>query len=61
MLIVSHANVIRAYLAGLLGLSASQTRHLAMDSCGISVVVRNGPRTAVSTLNAAFHLQGVAA
>ena len=61
VLVVSHANVIRAYLAGLLGLSANQGRQLALDSCGISVVVRNGPRTAVSTLNAAFHLQGVAA
>ena len=61
MLVVSHASLIRAYLAGLLGLSPKQGRQLALDSCGISVVVRNGPRTAVSTLNAAFHLQGVAA
>lgn len=61
LLIVSHPNVIRAYLASLLGLSPRQSHQLAMDSCGISVVVRHGPRTAVSTLNAAFHLQGVAA
>lgn len=61
VLVVSPANVIRAYLSGLLGLSARQARQLALESCGISVVVRQGPRTAVSTLNAAFHLQGVAA
>jgi len=32
-----------------------------LDNCGISVVVRDGDRTTVGTLNAAFHLQGVAA
>jgi hypothetical protein len=34
---------------------------VTLDNCGISVVVRDSGKTAVSTLNAAFHLQGVAA
>ena len=39
----------------------SQARQVTLDNCGISVVVRENEETAVSTLNAAFHLQGVAA
>jgi hypothetical protein len=34
---------------------------VVLDNCGISIVVREDGRTTVSTLNAAFHLQGVAA
>lgn len=61
VLVVAHHVVNRTYLAGLLGLSPDQARRVTLDNCGISVVVRAGGRTAVSTLNAAFHLQGVAA
>jgi broad specificity phosphatase PhoE len=61
ILIVSHHVVNRTYLAGLLGLSPEQARQVTLDNCGISVVTRDGDGTAVSTLNAAFHLQGVAA
>lgn len=61
ILVVAHHVVNRAYLAGLLGLSLDQARHVTLDNCGISVVVRQGTATAVNTLNAAFHLQGVAA
>jgi broad specificity phosphatase PhoE len=61
ILVVAHHIVNRTYLAGLLGLSPDQARQVTLDNCGISVVVREGPTTAVSTLNAAFHLQGVAA
>ena len=61
ILVVGHHDVNCAYLAGLLGLSAEQARQMTMDYCGISVVTREGSETTVSTLNAAFHLQGVAA
>jgi broad specificity phosphatase PhoE len=61
VLVVAHHIVNRTYLAGLLGLGPDQARQVVLDNCGISVVVREGGRTTVSTLNAAFHLQGVAA
>lgn len=61
VLIVAHHVVIRTYLAGLLGLPLDQARQVILDNCGISVAVREGEETTVSTLNAAFHLQGVAA
>ena len=60
-LVVAHHVVNRTYLAGLLGLPPNQARQVTLDNCGISVVVQDGERTTVSTLNAAFHLQGVAA
>jgi phosphoserine phosphatase len=61
VLVVSHHVVNRTYLAGLLGLPLDQARVVSLDNCGISVVTRDGDATSVSTLNAAFHLQGVAA
>ncbi len=61
ILVVAHHQVNRTYLAGLLGLGLEQARQVVLDNCGISIVVREGERTTVSTLNAAFHLQGVAA
>jgi broad specificity phosphatase PhoE len=61
LLVVGHHVVNRTYLASVLGLDAGQARHVTLDNCGISVVVRDNGETAVSTLNAAFHLQGLAA
>lgn len=61
ILVVAHHVVNRSYLAGLLGLPAALARQVTLDNCGISVVVRAGGDTSISTLNAAFHLQGVAA
>jgi broad specificity phosphatase PhoE len=61
VLVVAHHVVNRTYLAGLLGLGPDQARLVRLDNCGISVVVRDGDETTVTTLNAAFHLQGVAA
>jgi broad specificity phosphatase PhoE len=61
ILVVAHHVVNRTYLAGVLGLSPGRARQVSLDNCGISVVVREQDRTAVATLNAAFHLQGVAA
>jgi broad specificity phosphatase PhoE len=61
VLVVAHHVVNRTYLAGLLGLGPEQARQVSLDNCGISVVVRENGETSVSTLNAAFHLQGVAA
>jgi broad specificity phosphatase PhoE len=61
ILVVAHHVVNRTYLAGLLGLPAERARQVSLDNCGISVVVRAEEKTAVTTLNAAFHLQGVAA
>ena len=61
ILVVAHHVVNRTYLAGLLGLAPGQARQVSLDNCGISVVVRDRAATTVTTLNAAFHLQGVAA
>jgi len=61
ILVVAHHVVNRTYLAGLLGLTPDQARQVTLDNCGISLVVREGATTTVNTLNAAFHLQGVAA
>jgi broad specificity phosphatase PhoE len=61
ILVVGHHVVNRTYLAGLLGLAPDQARQVTLDNCGISIVVRQAGKTTVSTLNAAFHLQGVAA
>jgi broad specificity phosphatase PhoE len=61
LLVVAHHIVNRTYLAGLLGLTPDQAKQVTLDNCGISVVVRDGAQTTVNTLNAAFHLQGVAA
>ena len=61
ILVVAHHVVNRTYLAGLLGLAMDQARHVTLDNCGISVVIREDEDTMVGTLNAAFHLQGVAA
>jgi len=61
VLVVAHHVVNRTYLAGLLGLRMEQARAVTLDNCGISVVIRERDETTVTTLNAAFHLQGVAA
>lgn len=61
ILVVAHHIVNRVYLAGLLGLPLKFAKHVSLDNCGISVVTREASETAVSTLNASFHLQGVAA
>jgi broad specificity phosphatase PhoE len=61
ILVVSHHAVNRVYLAGVLGLAAGQARQVSLDNCGISVVRRDGADCTVTMLNAAFHLQGVAA
>jgi broad specificity phosphatase PhoE len=61
ILVVAHHVVNRTYLAGLLGLPIDQARSVRLDNCGISVVTYDGAETSVSTLNAAFHLQGVMA
>jgi broad specificity phosphatase PhoE len=61
ILLVSHHVVNRTYLAGLLGLPLSQARQVALDNCAISVITRTEGKTTVATLNAGFHLHGVAA
>jgi broad specificity phosphatase PhoE len=61
ILVVGHPMVNQTYLAGLLGMPAHRARQVQLDHCAISVVVRQGQETTVRTLNAAFHLQGVAA
>src|SRR5207245_10681245 len=61
ILLVTHQMIIRTYLGGLLGLTLDQVGHVNQDNYGISVVIREGDETNVTTVNAAFHLQGVAA
>jgi broad specificity phosphatase PhoE len=60
VLVVSHHIVNRIYLAGVLGLGPARARAVSLDNCAISIVHRDHGRTTVGTLNAAFHLQGVA-
>jgi broad specificity phosphatase PhoE len=61
LLVVAHHVVNRTYLASLLGMTPDHARQVSLDNCGVSVVIREGERTSISTLNAAFHLQGAAA
>jgi broad specificity phosphatase PhoE len=61
ILVVGHHAVNRTYLAGLLGLAPDRARQVKLDNCGVSVVVREGEGTWVGTLNATFHLHGLAA
>lgn len=61
LVVVSHHIVNRTYLAGVLGLGPARARMVSLDNCGISIVIREKGKTTLSTLNAAFHLQGVAA
>jgi broad specificity phosphatase PhoE len=61
LLVVAHHVINRTYLAGLLGLPVEQARQIKLDNCGISVVIREGEHTTVSTVNAAFHLRGLMA
>ena len=61
ILVVAHHDVNRVFLASLLGMNHQQTRQVQLDNCGISVIVRDGLDTTVNTLNASFHLQGIAA
>jgi broad specificity phosphatase PhoE len=61
VLVVGHQIVNRTYLAGVLGLSPQHAWEMTLQDCGISVVIREGEKTSLTTLNAAFHLQGVAA
>lgn len=59
ILVVTHHVVGRTYLAGILGLGPAQARRIRLDNCGISVVVRQGERKSLVTLNTTFHLQGL--
>jgi broad specificity phosphatase PhoE len=61
ILVVGHHVVNRTYLASLMGLSPDQARQVVLENCGISVVICEGESVAVNTLNAAFHLQNIAA
>ena len=61
IVVVSHHVVNRTYLAGVLGLGCSGARAVSLENCGISIVWHERGKTTVATLNAAFHLQGVAA
>ena len=60
VVVVSHHIVNRTYLAGVLGLGPARARAVSLDNCGISIIHRDPGKTTVATLNAAFHLQGVA-
>lgn len=61
VVVVSHHIVNRTYLAGVLGLGPARARAVSLENCGISIVQHRNGKTSVGTLNAAFHLQGVAA
>jgi phosphoserine phosphatase len=59
VLVVTHHVVGRTYLAGVLGLGPERARTIRLDNCGISMVVAEGERKSLVTLNATFHLQGL--
>jgi broad specificity phosphatase PhoE len=61
ILVVGHHVVNRTFLAAVLGLGPGEARQVSLDNCGISVIVREAGNTSITTLNAAFHLQGLAA
>lgn len=61
LLVIGHHVVNRAYLACLLGLPLGMARQVSLSNCGISVVIFEDGEATVGTLNAAFHLQGIAA
>ena len=61
IVVVSHHIVNRTYLAGVLGLGPDRARTVSLENCAISIVQHSKGKTTVCTLNAAFHLQGVAA
>lgn len=61
ILVVGHNVVHRTYLAVLMGMTPSLARQVILDNCGVSVVERVGDEIRVSTLNAACHLQNLAA
>jgi broad specificity phosphatase PhoE len=61
ILVVGHHVVNRTFLAGVMGLPPDEARRVSLENCGISVVVRDADQTFVATLNASFHLQGLAA
>lgn len=61
VVVVAHHAVQRTYLAGLLGLPPGRARQVSLENCGVSVVRREGGVTTLTTLNAVFHLQGLAA
>jgi broad specificity phosphatase PhoE len=56
VLVVAHHVVLRVYLAGPLGLAPGQARRVKLDNGSISVVVRQGQRTSIRTLNDTTHL-----
>ncbi len=58
--VVTHQIVCRVYLASLLGLTPAQARKLKTANGGVSVVTFENGAASVATLNAAFHLVGVA-
>lgn len=56
-LVVSHHVVNRTYLAAILGLPGQAGRSVALDNCGVSVVVQTPERTRVKMWNATVHLR----
>lgn len=61
IVVVSHHIVNRTYLAGVLGIGPARARIVSLENCAISIVQHHKGKTTLSTLNASFHLQGVAA
>lgn len=61
VLVVAPRAVLAVYLAVLLRMTPEQAERARLDRGGVTVVVRDGDVSAVTTLNAVFHLQGVAA
>lgn len=55
-LVVSHHVVNRTFLAATLGLPMSLGRAVALDNCGVSVVIEESGRRRVKSLNQTLHL-----
>ena len=60
-MVIAQADLQRCYLAQILGVAEDFASDMNLDHCGISVVTREAEKTMVHTLNASFHLQGMAA
>jgi broad specificity phosphatase PhoE len=57
LLVVTHQNVLRAWLTPLLGLELASARQLTFANGGLSLVQRRAGQTAVRLLNDVSHLR----
>ncbi len=60
IVVVAHNVVNRVYLATLLGVPLALAPSIRQSNCGVNIIRRDPRETVVTTMNAAFHLDGLA-